>query len=177
MAFVDAPVVGSRGQAEAGQLVHLAGGEPEAVERARGVLLPASGVLHHVGPSGAGATLKLAVNGLFAAQLAMLGETLGLLRQAGVDPARAAEVLGGLPISSPAAKGAAAAMLEDRHAPMFPVALVAKDMDYASGLARAAGVHTPVLDAVAASYRRAQEAGLGELNITGVARLSSSAEG
>ena len=55
--LLDAPVAGSRPQAEAGQLVHLVGGEAEAVARATPVLKVMGGAIHHAGPAGSGATL------------------------------------------------------------------------------------------------------------------------
>ncbi len=74
------------------------------------------------------------VNAMLAVQLATLGELIGLARAQGVDPARALEILGATPVASPAAKGAAAAMLAQNVAPAFPIDLVVKDL----ALARAA---------------------------------------
>jgi 3-hydroxyisobutyrate dehydrogenase len=78
--FLDAPVVGSRPQADAGQLIHLVGGDADIFDRAKGVLSALGGAAHHVGPVGAGARLKLAVNALFGVQVAALAELLALLK-------------------------------------------------------------------------------------------------
>jgi 3-hydroxyisobutyrate dehydrogenase-like beta-hydroxyacid dehydrogenase len=62
-------------------------------------------------------------------------------------------------------------MIADEHAPLFPVELVAKDLRYAEAAASAAGSEVPTSSAVRAVFERAADAGLGELNLTAVARL------
>ena len=84
-AFVDAPLAGSRPQAEAKSLIFLAGGEPGPVERVRPILLQTGATLHHVGPAGTGMAVKLAVNTLFATQVAAMAELLEIMRKAAHD--------------------------------------------------------------------------------------------
>ena len=169
--FLDAPVAGSRPQADAGALIYLVGGDAEAVERVRPVFEVLGGAVHHVGPVGQGAAIKLAVNALYAVQVAAVAEQLAMLRAAGVDEARAAEVLGATPVASPAAVGAMGAIVARRFDPLFPIDLVEKDLRYAVAAARAGGAEAPVTEAARAVFGRAQEAGLGGDNITGVAQL------
>ncbi len=165
--FLDAPVAGSRPQAEAGQLIYFVGGKAEMLDRVRPVLALIGGTVHHAGGAGAGAALKLAVNALFAVQVAALAELIGLLRRNGADLPRAIEILGATPVASPAAKAAMAAMLAGRHAPMFPVELVEKDLGYAVAAASAA----PVSAAARAVFEAAMGRGLGLENLTAAARL------
>lgn len=167
-AFLDAPVAGSRPQAEAGQLIHLVGGEAAVLERARPVLATLGGAIHHAGAAGQGALLKLAVNTLFAVQVAAMAELVALLRQASPDAARLIELLGATPVCSPAAKGAAASMLASGFAPMFPVELVEKDLGYFEA---AAGFAAPVAQATRGQYQAAMAAGLGQQHLTAVAKL------
>ncbi|WP_437969484.1 NAD(P)-dependent oxidoreductase [Sorangium sp. So ce260] len=169
--FLDAPVVGSRPQADAGQLVHLVGGAPETVDAARDLLGAMGATLRHVGLAGSGTAMKLAVNALFSIQVAALAELLGVLRGAGVDRAHALELLGPLPVTSPGLKGAGALIGADRHEPMFPVDLVAKDLRYALAVAQGMGVSLPTTEAVHRVYVEAQSAGYGDQNITAVSRL------
>ena len=169
--FLDAPVVGTRPQAESGQLVHLVGGAEASVARVRPLLAVLGGAAHHLGPVGAGAILKLVVNSLFALQVLGVAELLGLAERAGLERAATLEVLGALPITSPAAKGAGALILAGRHAPMFPIELVAKDLRYAEALAADVASELPSVAAARATYEAAAGAGFGELNITGVARI------
>ena len=169
--FLDAPVVGSRPQAEAGALVHLVGGDAADLERARPVLAAMSSAIHHVGATPAGAVAKLAANALFGVQVALVGELLGFAHRGGLDPKRLVEALGGLPILSGAAKVAADAMLADKFAAMFPIDLVAKDFRYAAQAAEAAGAHVPITRQAGEIFSTAAAGGLGTANITAVATL------
>ena len=165
---LDAPVVGSRPQAEAAALVALVGGAPEALETARPVLETWSKAVRHAGGTGAGATLKLAVNALFAIQAAAFAETLGSLRASGVDVQTAADFLGGLPITSPAAARLVGLMASGDFAPNFPVELVEKDLGYAVEVASGGA---PVTEAARGAFERAIREGYGDDDITGVAQL------
>lgn len=167
-AFLDAPVVGSRPQAEAGQLIVLAGGDQAVLARAEPILGAVSGTVHHAGPAGSGAAVKLAVNALFGIQLAAVAELIGLLRRSGLDAGRAVAIIGATPVCSPAAKGAAAAMLAEAYAPLFPIELVEKDFSYA--LATGA-TSLPLVEAGRGVFARAIAQGFGGDNISGVARL------
>ena len=170
-ALVDAPVVGSRTQAEAGELIFIAGGDVEAVERARPLLLQMGGALHHVGPACSGAWLKLVVNALFGTQVAAMAEHLALLRAAGVDVERGLLALKSMPVISPAAAGAASLMLARNFAPQAPVDLIVKDLGYALQSARLASAALPVTAAVAERFQEASVAGHGQENLVAVAKL------
>jgi 3-hydroxyisobutyrate dehydrogenase len=170
-AFIDAPVAGSRPQAEAGQLIFMAGGEAIAIERARSVLAQLGSAVHHVGSLGHGAWLKLVVNSLFATQVAAMAEQLALLRAAGVDPDRALAALKAMPVTSAAAGGAATLMLARNFAPQAPVDLIAKDLGYAVRSAERVRSSLPVTSAVAARYTAASAAGFGAENLVAVSKL------
>ncbi len=167
-AFVDAPVLGSRPQAEAGQLVHLLGGSDAAVARVTPILAELGHAQHHAGPAGCGAALKLLANTLFGIQVAAVAELITHSRTLGLDAGNAMAQLAETVILSPAAKAAAGLMLADQHDPMFPVELVAKDFAYAIG-DRSASL--PVSSAAAEVFREAISAGLGRSHLTVVERL------
>jgi 3-hydroxyisobutyrate dehydrogenase len=169
--WLDAPVMGSRPQAEAGALVHLVGGSTEVVERARPVLEAIGSAVLHVGPTSAGAMTKLIANALFGVQVAVLAELLGLASKAGLDGAAVVEALGQLPVTSPAAKAAATGMLADRFEPMFPTNLVAKDFRYALATAEPNRSALPIVRAASILFEDALTRGLGNQNLTAVARL------
>jgi 3-hydroxyisobutyrate dehydrogenase-like beta-hydroxyacid dehydrogenase len=173
--LLDAPVVGSRPQAEAGQLVHLVGGDATAFARAHPLLAVLGGAAHHVGALGAGATTKLVVNALFAVQVAAVAELLRLGATHGLDRARTVEVLGALAVTSPAAKGAMALMQAGADAPQFPIELVVKDLAYAVALGEGVPVQPAMTAAAHAVFAAAAAQGLGDRNITAVRLLSSSA--
>ena len=169
--LVDAPSVGSRPQAEAGQLIFLAGGAADTVEHVTPLLEAMGTAVHHAGPSGAGAAVKLLVNSLFAIQIAALAELHGLATRLGLDPGRAMEILGATPAASPAARAAAELIVAKNHAPLFPVELGEKDLGYTVSAASESGAELPVTGAVRELFERARAAGLGGDNLTGIAKL------
>jgi len=165
-AFLDAPVVGSRPQAEAGNLIYLVGGRAENLARVQDILRCASSAIHHIGAIGQGMAMKLAVNALFGIQVAALAEVLGMLTKAGVTSATAMACLGDLPVLSPAAKGAGNLMVANNHVPLFPINLVEKDFRYVLQTAQAVEAPTPVSAAIHAIYQDAIAYGYGNDNIT-----------
>lgn len=169
--LLDAPVVGSRPKAEAGQLIFLVGGPADALRTATPALQAMGGAVHHAGDSGQGMALKLVVNALFSIQVAALAELLGVLRKAGMAPDRAAELLAQMPTASPAAKVAATLMLQGTHAPLFPIDLAEKDLRYAQALAASVDGVVPLVNTTRTVLETAQVTGFGELHLTGVARL------
>lgn len=173
-ALVEAPVVGTRPQAEARQLIVLAGGEVEALAKVRQVLGVIGQAVHHVGPVGAAGALKLAVNALYSVQVAAWAEVLALLERRGIAATQAVELLNTLPSTSPALQVAGRLMASASYAPLFPIELVDKDLGYALALAEESGVSSPLLAAVRAVYAEAVAQGYGGDNIVGVRQLYDS---
>lgn len=167
-AFLDAPAVGSLPQAEAQKLIYLVGGNPEVLRQIQAVLSATSMATHHIGAVGKGMAMKLAVNGLFGMQIAALAEVLGMLKKIGIPPIQATTILGELPVTSLAAKGAGNLMAQNQHNPMFPISLVAKDFHY---LLETADLDTPTAQTVYELFQRAIAAGYEEENITAISRL------
>jgi 3-hydroxyisobutyrate dehydrogenase len=93
-ALVECPVGGTVGPAREGKLLGLAGGEPADVARARPLLAQMCRRVEHVGPVGAGASMKLAINLPLLVYWQALGEALSLARQTGMDPVRLIDIMG-----------------------------------------------------------------------------------
>ena len=91
--LLDAPVTGSRVQADGGQLIFLTGGDAAVLERARPVLAAMSKDIVHLGPSGSGARMKLVNNFLCGVQVASLAEGLAWIERSGLDPEKAISFL------------------------------------------------------------------------------------
>lgn len=169
LAFLEAPVVGSRPQAEAGELIFLAGGDANIVERHKPLLLRMGRAVEHLGPAPAGAQTKLLVNGLLAVQIAALGELLGSARQSGMDLGRLGQALSVLPVMSPSGKGALAGMLAGAFAPQFPLELALKDLNYLASQTDPRAL--PLTGAAIDVYERGRAMGFSEENLTAVAKL------
>ena len=169
--FIDAPVVGSRPQAEAKQLIHLVGGEQTILEQVRDILNTSAVIVHHVGKTRAGMSMKLAVNALFGIQTAALAEILGLLSKAGIPKDTAVSLLNNLPTTSPALKGIGTLIADENYAPLFPINLVEKDFCYLEELATSVHARTPSATLVRQIYQQAKNSGYSEHNIAGIAQL------
>jgi 3-hydroxyisobutyrate dehydrogenase len=170
--LIDAPVVGSRPQAEATQLIFLVGSDMPALTLVQPVLSKMGAAVHHVGPVGAGTRIKLAINALFAVQVATMAELLNYLNQGGFTPQHALEIISSTPVLSMAAKGAGASMVSGNFAPMFPVELVEKDLsNLKHDITQEQRGSTPISDAAYYIFKQGLENGLGELNLTSVYKL------
>jgi 3-hydroxyisobutyrate dehydrogenase/2-hydroxy-3-oxopropionate reductase len=158
-AFLDAPVSGSTATAEAGQLTLMVGGDPAALERVRPVLERFSARIFHLGPSGAGATTKLAVNTVILALNGAVAEALVLAERAGVDRERAYEVFAASAIGAPFVHYKRAAFLDPASVPpAFSVALAEKDIRLALGLAAEVGARLPLGEATLATLLETERA-------------------
>jgi 3-hydroxyisobutyrate dehydrogenase-like beta-hydroxyacid dehydrogenase len=170
--FLDAPVSGSTVLAEQGTLTTMAGGPAEVFERVRPVLAAFTARQLHLGPSGAGAAMKLAVNIMIAATNQAVAEALALAADAGITPASAYETLTVSAVSSPFLGYKREAYLTDGDAPVaFTAALMAKDLELALSLAAAAGLPLPVATAARRSLDDACAAGFADADFSCVARL------
>lgn len=170
---VEAPVSGSRPQAEAGQLLYFLGGEPADVARAQAVLAPLGSAFHAVGPLGAGAVVKLATNTLLALQVGAWAEILPLLNREGLDLDVALGALAGTSSWAPVAGYLTMLMRQGNHAPQFPIDLIAKDMAYVTGIGQAGDM--PLAQALAARFEAAKAAGLGDENMSALVKLARGA--
>ena len=175
VALLEAPVSGSRPAAEAAQLVYLVGGDAAVLARAESVLKAMASAIHHVGPLGAGTLAKLATNAMLGIQVTALAEVIGLLQRNGSDVARTLQAISGTPVWAPVANYLAGSMLHADFQPQFPIALIEKDFGYAVNAARSEAL-APTLAAARAVFRAAIDRGLGDDNMTGVARLFAAHE-
>lgn len=170
--FLEAPVSGSRPQAEAGQLIYFVGGGEETAKRAELVLSAMGSSIHYVGAQGSAAMTKLATNALLGIQVTAMAELIGILKHSGADAGRVLEAVAGTVVCSPFAKRAADSMLSGSFAPQFPVELVAKDFEYV--LASAATPESALTLAAARQvFAEAERRGLGGEHLTSVVKLFS----
>lgn len=170
--FLDAPVSGSVALAEQGTLSAMVGGPPDAVERARPVLATLTKAQFHLGPAGAGAAMKLAVNILIAASNQAIAEALTLAESAGLRRADAYDVLAASAVASPFVSYKRDAFLHPDTAPVaFAAALMRKDLDLALAVAAPMGLRLPVASAAREYLDAACAAGYGEADFACVAEL------
>ncbi len=169
-ALVDSPVSGSVPLVLRGELTAIVGGAPDAVGAARPVLEGIAKHVLHVGPLGAGATMKLAVNGVVHASNQAVSEALVLAEAAGVDRQTAYEVLASSAIASPFVAYKRGAFENPAEAPVaFSLDLVAKDYDLILELAERVGARMDQARAGRRSVAAAIERGYGNRDMSALA--------
>jgi 3-hydroxyisobutyrate dehydrogenase len=146
--FVDAPVSGSSGAAEEGELVILASGAAAV----RPQVEPIFDVLGHqtlwLQSPGDGSRLKLALNNWLAVLVEGMVETLTLTEALGLDPQLLLEAVGDGPMASDYAMAKGAAMLTGEFVPGFPLRHATKDAELALTAAHRHGVELPLTSAL-----------------------------
>ncbi|MEP9353523.1 NAD(P)-dependent oxidoreductase [Xanthobacter sp. KR7-65] len=166
-AFVECPVGGTTGPARTGNLLGLAGGADADFERARPVLADLCRRVEHVGPVGAGASLKLAINLPLLVYYQSLGEAYALCRHLGLDPEWLvdflAETSGGMNVLKVRRDVMAKALAGKDPGPAgFSVDGIRKDLRTMVAAARAIGTELPVAARTLAIYDEASRKGLGD---------------
>lgn len=164
--FLDAPVLGSVPQAADGSLDIFVGGDRAAFETAR-PLLAALGNPVHVGPLGAGASLKLVVNAALVSLQCLLGECLSLGDSFGLDQS---VVLDALAVSSlgPVVEKKRRNIETGNFSPRFSLDNAIKDSCLIGDAARSRNVELRLAQAARRWYEMAGEAGLGSEDYSAV---------
>jgi 3-hydroxyisobutyrate dehydrogenase len=166
--FVDAPVSGSKEQAERGELMVLAAGAPELEARVKPVLEAIARRTVWLGAVGAGTRAKLAMNAWVTGLVAVLAETITLSEGLDLDPHLFLDLLRGGPSDSPYAQLKGKAMIEGQAAPSFSLRLAHKDLRLILEAGREAGASLPVLAAIEEKFDRAERQGRGDEDLASV---------
>ena len=174
VAFLDAPVFGSRDEAANGGLWVVVGGDEATYERVRPVLESVSETVHLMGGTGAGARMKLVGNAVVAAQLMALGESLTLAKAAGLDLDRVLEVLAVTDFRSPIFDGVGPTVLDDDYTPAFALDLMAKDVGLIQQFGSSVGVEMRGAVQAADTLAEAQAQGLGRENASALIKVIAS---
>ena len=141
--FLEAPVTGGTWGAEKGELVFMVGGEAATLKRAEPVLGAMGKRWFHLGPIGAGQTVKLAMNLLLDLEVEAFAEALALVTGAGVPGQSLFEVMQSSMGRSPVIDLKGSNMLKGEFKPSFPLRLMHKDLGLALELANQLGVPLP----------------------------------
>ncbi len=166
-AFVECPVGGTVGPARAGKLIGLGGGEEADVARARPILEQLCRRLEHVGPVGAGASMKLAINLPLIVFYQALGEAYALTKHLGKDTAWMmdlfADTSGGPNVLKVRGPNIAKALAgQDPGPPAFEVDSIRKDLRTMLAEAGAKGFDLPLVARTLSIFDEAAEKGWGK---------------
>lgn len=168
---LDAPVSGGEQGAIDGSLSIMAGGSDEAFAAAMPLLEVLGGTVVHVGPAGAGQTVKLANQILVAGIIQLVSEAFMLLETSGAAMEPAVEVLAAGLAGNRILDRKAAGMLAREFKPGFRVDLHHKDLTNALAAARELSVHVPVTALVAQQLVALRATGRGGLDHTALLAL------
>lgn len=147
---LDVAISGSTPAVERGDLVLFAGGNPDLFEAARPVFRAFSKKAFHLGPSGAGTTMKLVVNAILGIGMQAIAEASVLGQKAGLDRKVLLDVLSQTAVVAPAHAGKLARAAVDEFSPQFPLRLMVKDFSLILEEANKANAFVPASEA---SYR------------------------
>jgi len=169
--YLDAPVTGGDWGAREGNLVFMIGGDAETLKEAEPILGVMGKKWFHLGPNGAGQTIKLAMNAILALEVGAVAEAIGLVTKAGLQGEQLFEVLqasmgrsGLLDLKTPL-------MLKGDYKPSFPLRLMHKDLGLALELANQLGVALPTTAAAREVYNYVKGEAKEDLDYSAVMRF------
>ena len=165
VAFVDAPVLGTKKPAEDGVLVVLASGPEDARAKLAPVLDAVGSRTVWVGEAGAGQRLKLVANSWVATVLEGVAESLAFARDLGLDPALFLDAVKGGAMDAPYVQLKGKNMLAGSYEPAFTLAGALKDVDLIVEAAAGTGTELGLIPGVRAHLARAVDAGHGDLDM------------
>jgi 3-hydroxyisobutyrate dehydrogenase len=167
--FVDAPVSGSKGPAEQGQLLILASGPAAAADTVRPVFDILGRKTVWLGEAGQGSVVKLVVNTYMSILIEGVAETMELADRFGISHEQLADAIEGGPLDAPIADAKLHKMDRGDYAAEFPLEWALKDVDLA--ISAAGGQAPPLLAALSRQWHTAVAAGHGRQDIS-AARLA-----
>jgi 3-hydroxyisobutyrate dehydrogenase len=168
VAFVDAPVLGTRKPAEEGKLVVLASGPDDVLDRCEPLFDAIGEKTRRLGAVPNGSKLKMVTNLWLLAVTEGAAEAIALAEGLGLDPREFLATMEGSQIDTPYLHLKGEAMIEGKLDPSFKLELAAKDAALVLDAAGRAGVNAPVGRAVREAFDRGVELGHGDEDMAAV---------
>ncbi|MDO3410858.1 NAD(P)-dependent oxidoreductase [Saccharibacillus sp. CPCC 101409] len=166
--YVDAPVSGSVGPAENGQLVILAGGDEQAVDACKPYFEILGKKTIRFGEAGAGSSAKLSINLLLGVMAQGISEALLIGEHAGLDRAQLIEMIGESAVNTPMLAGKKDMWMNEEFPAAFMVSLLSKDLGLLAAEARREQIDLPLAEAVNRTYASAVQSGLDEQDMAAI---------
>ena len=174
---LDAPVSGGEAGAKQATLSIMVGGAAEDFAAAQPILDVVGKTIVHVGPHGAGQTVKAANQLVVAGTFALVSEAIVLLEASGVDAKAGLDVLAGGLAASRVLDLKRDSMLARQFTPGFRIDLHHKDMGIATAAARSADVALPVTGLIAQLMAAARSMGFGSLDHSALLKVIEALSG
>ena len=160
--YLRAPISGSVGHAEGGQLTTFVSGPRAAYDAAIDAFKAYTRAQFWVGEAEEARYAKLAVNLMVAVTAGMLKEALALGTKGGISWEKMLELIGESVVASPVVKYKQDPVRRHDYTPTATTSLVLKDVDLMVAAAKAEGIELPLATVMQALFRRAAEQGLAE---------------
>uniref|UniRef100_A0A7S0X6V7 6-phosphogluconate dehydrogenase NADP-binding domain-containing protein n=1 Tax=Mantoniella antarctica TaxID=81844 RepID=A0A7S0X6V7_9CHLO len=157
--YLEAPVSGSKGPAEAGGLIFMAAGDKALYDKVAGPLDVMGKAHFYLGEVGAGAKMKLIVNSVMGSMMASFAEGLCLTDKAGLDADVMLQVISLGAINAPMYAVKGPNMVNGKFPAAFPLKHQQKDMRLALALADELAQEMPVAAAANEMYKTARRKG------------------
>src|SRR5262245_28862182 len=170
VAFLEAPVSGSRPKAEDGTLTIMVGGERGDFERARPLFEAMGERIVYVGPRGQAQLAKLLTNTMGAVHAVALAESVLAVERTGIDPEAFLEVAAGSAGNSTVLGLKGGPMFKRDFTPLFKLEHMLKDVRHCLDEARALGVELRLGSLVEPLFAQVADAGHGEEDFAAVIR-------
>ena len=142
----------------------MIGGDADTLKEAEPILGVMGKKWFHLGPNGAGQTVKLAMNLILALQVDALAEALALVTRAGIQGEKLVEVMQSSMARSGVLDVKAPNLLKGEYKPSFPLRLMHKDIRLTLEAAKEVRVKLPALETVEEIYEMATEDGSKDLD-------------
>ncbi len=169
--MLDAPVAGSRKQAEEGILIFLVGGDKQVFEENLDVLSAMGKKSFYVGMNGIGSYMKLVLNMIIAVNLEGLAEALAFGMKAGIDPNLMVEIINSTGARSGGSEAKGKSMIMSNYEPAFSLNLMCKDLGLVKEETRDLNVPTPTSGVVNEMYTAVKARGKGEQDYSVIMEL------
>lgn len=172
--MLDAPVAGSKIQAQEAKLAFVVGGDPADIEVAKPLFEVMGAKIIPAGPQGMGASLKIVVNQLLAVSMAAFAEGVAFGESMGIPKETLLKVLIGGPVVPPFMAGKKEKLMTGEFDTEFPLRWMQKDVHLAALTAYGTGVAMPIANATKEAYQQAVKQGYGDEDFSAVYKLFSS---
>jgi 3-hydroxyisobutyrate dehydrogenase-like beta-hydroxyacid dehydrogenase len=170
VAFLEAPVSGSRPRAESGTLTIMAGGDEADFARAKPLFEAMGERIVYVGPRGHAQLVKLLTNTMAAVNVSALAETVLAVEKAGVNADAFLEIAAGTAGNSTMLELKGRPMFERDFTPLFKLEHMLKDVRHCLDEARALGVELRLGTFVEPLFAKSADDGHGEEDFAAVLR-------
>jgi len=176
--FLEAPVSGSKGPAEAGQLIFLTAGDAACKEASKTDMEAMGKATFYFGADmGKGSKMKMVVNMIMGVQLNACSEGMALAEAMDLPVTDMIEILKLGAMNSPMIGLKCPTMMNKTYAPAFPLKHAQKDMRFALQMGDDVGIALPLAAASNEEYKKARQMGYADDDFSAVAEASRGANG